>query len=612
MRKPYKDLQEFASDLERAGELVRIKEEVDPHLEASEIFLRHAKAEDGGKAILFEKVRGSSIPVLMNAFGSYKRLQIAFRDIPFESFQQEIKELADLNVPQGLMPMVKKAWDMKKVLSYPPSSYRGSAPCQEIVQKGEEVDLSSLPVLTSWPEDGGPFITLPLVFTKSLDGKMHNMGLYRMQVYDRNTTGMHWQIHKDGSHFHGQYRKASKRMPVAVAIGADPISVYCGTAPLPPGLFELIFAGFLRSESVPMVQCKTVDLRVPAHSEIILEGYVEADELRDEGPFGDHTGYYTPVEPYPVFHVTAITRKKNPLYLATVVGRSPMEDCYLAHATERLFLPLLQQIAPEVVDQHLPWDGNFHNCQVFQIEKEYPYQGRRLMSHIWGFSQASFCKCLITASTDAPIHDDEAFLNYFLDNLDVRKHLFITEGIVDALDHSASNKLYGGKVGFDISHPIEGEPGYGEKRGREEIRFPEFLDKELAMMDATITGCISFGQKLRNPVLLIRVNKSSNPGVGQRVSEKIFDRVNLKAFKLFVLVDEKNKDMSDGHKIMWRIFNNTDAKRDFYVSEDRLLIDATYKLRGEGFDREWPPDMEMDAEIIKQVDERFSKEKLGL
>ncbi|MBW7877483.1 MAG: menaquinone biosynthesis decarboxylase [Candidatus Cloacimonetes bacterium] len=609
MKRCFSDLQEYLKFLDREGELITVDKEISPYLEISEVYQRHAGSKDGGKALLFTNVTGSSMPVAINVFGSYRRLELAFGTKDFSEHAQEIKELTSLKMPDSLIGKLGKAWEMRSVLSYPPRPFKGSvAPCQEVVLTGDQVDLSIMPVMTSWPQDGGPFITLPLVISKSLDGSQKNMGMYRMQIYDRNTTGMHWQIHKDGSHFHGQYRRAKKRMEVAVVIGADPSLVYSATAPLPPMIYELIFAGFVRGESVKTVKCKTVDLEVPAHAEIILEGYVEPDELRPEGPFGDHTGYYTPQEPYPVFHVTAITHRKNPVYLSTVVGKSPMEDCYLAYVTERLFLPLLQMIAPEVVDQHLPWDGNFHNCQVFTIKKEYPYQGRRLMSHIWGFTQASFCKCLITASEDAPIHDDEKFLEYFLDHLDISRNVFITEGIVDALDHSAPQPLYGGKIGFDISHPIPGEPGYGEERVRENNAVKvDYLDKEIGMFERSVTGIHVYGQHLRNPMLILRVNKKRNPYVAKRLAEKVFVKIHLKPFKIFVVVDEKCKDIKDGHHLAWRVFNNTDSQRDFFIEGDRMLIDATYKIPEEGFLRVWPDDLVMSEEVVQKINNEFAE-----
>jgi 4-hydroxy-3-polyprenylbenzoate decarboxylase len=603
MKRCFRNLGDFLGLLEKEGELLRVTAEVDPHLEISAMYQLQAMQPDGGKALLFTNVKGSEMPVAINVFGSYRRLELAFGTKDFLTHARELKELTSLKLPDGLMGKLKKAWDLKSVLSYPPKRMRsGTAPCQEVVITGDAIDLTALPVLTCWPQDGGPFITLPLVITRSLDGGSMNMGMYRMQIYDRNTTGMHWQIHKDGSHFFSQYRKVQKRMEVAVVIGADPSLVYSATAPLPPMIYELLFAGFVRGEGVRTVKCKTVDLEVPADAEIILEGYVEPSELRPEGPFGDHTGYYTPIDPYPVFHCTAITHRQKPVYLTTVVGRSPMEDCYLAYATERLFLPLLQMIAPEVIDQHLPWDGNFHNCQVFTIHKQYPYQGRRLMSHIWGFTQASFCKCLITASEDAPIHEDQAFLDYFLDHLDIARHVFISEGIVDALDHSAPQPLYGGKIGFDISHPIEGEPGYGQERPREHVQIAsDYLDKEIGLFERTVTGIHVYGERLRNPVLILRVIKKKNPYVAKRLAEKVFSKLNLKAFKIFVLVDEKVKHLSDAHHVMWRVFNNTDGQRDFFIEGDRMLVDATYKISEEGFMRDWPDDCEMDAEVMEKA-----------
>ncbi|PCJ17187.1 MAG: menaquinone biosynthesis decarboxylase [Candidatus Cloacimonadota bacterium] len=610
MKKAFKDLQEFVSLLEKNNELKRIKFEVDPYLEISEIYQRHIQS-DHGKALLFEKVKGSDIPVLINAFGSYERLNLSFGGHSFEEYEKEIASLMDLKVPNSLIGALKKGWELKDIFKYPPKLTKKKAPCQEIVLTGDKIDLTKLPVLTSWPQDAAPFVTLPLVFTKSVDGSRKNLGMYRVQIHDKKTTGMHWQIHKDGSHFHHEYKKVSKKMEVAVVIGCDPQTVYSATAPLPPMIYELIFAGFLRGEAVETVKCISVDLEVPAHAEIVIEGYVNPDELLPEGPFGDHTGYYTLEELYPVLHVTAITRKKKAIYHTTVVGQSPQEDCYLAYATEKLFLPMLKAIAPEVEDQHLPWDGNFHNCQIFTINKEFPYQGRRLMSHIWGFTQASFCKCLITASPDAPIHDDQDFLDYFLNHLKIDLHIFKTEGIVDALDHSAPQKLFGGKLGIDISHGIEGEPWFNlEERKKLVLPKLDYMDQELAMLNGAITGFNTYGLDSNNPVVILRVHKKTNPNIGKILSETIFSKLNLMYFKIFVIVDEKNPDLSDGHKIMWRIFNNIDANRDLYLHQDRMLIDATYKTKEEGFNREWPDDLEMTKEIIKIVDDY--QEKFGI
>ncbi|MCO4781070.1 MAG: menaquinone biosynthesis decarboxylase [Candidatus Cloacimonetes bacterium] len=610
MKKPYKDLQEFIAVLDQNNELKRISFEVDPYLEISEIYQRHIQS-DKGKALLFEKVKGSDIPVLINAFGSYERLALSFGGHSFQEYEKEIASLVDLKVPNSLVGALKKGWELKDIFKYPPKLSNKKAPCQEIVYTGDQIDLTKYPVLTSWPQDAAPFITLPLVFTKSLDGSRKNLGMYRIQIHDEKTTGMHWQIHKDGSHFHHEYKKAKKRMEVAVVVGCDPQTVYSATAPLPPMIYELIFSGFLRGEAVQTTKCVSIDIEVPANAEIVIEGYVDPDELLPEGPFGDHTGYYTLEELYPVLHVTAITQKKNPIYHTTVVGQSPQEDCYLAYATEKLFLPLLKMIAPEVEDQHLPWDGNFHNCQVFSINKEYPFQGRRLMSHIWGFTQASFCKCLITASVDAPIQDDHKFLDYFLDHLRINHHIFITEGIVDALDHSAPQKLFGGKLGIDISHAIEGEPWFEAQPPVKGVPPKlEYMDQELAMLNSAITGFITYGMQSNNPVMILRVHKRTNPNIGSILSKSIFSKANLSFFKIFIVVDEKNPDLSDGHRIMWRIFNNIDANRDLFLNEDRMLIDATYKTKEEGFNREWPDDLEMSEEVIKNVDNY--QEKFGI
>lgn len=324
-------------------------------------------------------------------------------------------------------------------------------------KNGKDIDLSEIPVLKCWPHDGGRFITLPLVFTKSPDGKKRNLGMYRLQVYDADTTGMHWHVHKDGSHFFKEYAKAKKRMPVAVAIGADPATIYAATAPMPRGIDELLLAGFFRKKGVPMAKCITVDMEVPADAEFVLEGYVDCDERRLEGPFGDHTGYYSLADMYPVFHLTAITRKEKPIYCATLVGPPPMEDCYMAKATERVFLPLLKTVMPEIKEYFLPWEGVFHNIAVVSIEKEFPAHAQKLASGLWGQGQMSFCKSLTVVDESVDPSDLRAVWRKFVESFDPKSDAMISSGVLDALDHSAPNPLHGAKIAIDLTKRTDGE-----------------------------------------------------------------------------------------------------------------------------------------------------------
>jgi 4-hydroxy-3-polyprenylbenzoate decarboxylase len=331
------------------------------------------------------------------------------------------------------------------------------AACQEIIDK--DPDLSKLPVLTCWPQDGGPFFTLPLVFTKDPETGVSNLGMYRMQVFDKNTTGMHWHIHKDGSHFYQKYKERNERMPVAVALGCDPAITYASTAPLPEGIYEILFAGFLRGKPVDMVDCVTIPLQVPSDAEFVLEGYVDPQEpLHTEGPFGDHTGYYSLQGEYPVFHVQCITRKKKPIYPATVVGKPPMEDCYMAKATERLFLPLLQLVIPEILDLELPLSGVFHNCAIVSIKKRYPAQVKKVMYALWGLGQMMYTKMIIVVDESVDVHDLSTVMWKVFNNIDGKRDIVFSEGPLDALDHASPLPLQGTRLGIDATKktPLDG------------------------------------------------------------------------------------------------------------------------------------------------------------
>ena len=444
----YKDLQEFIKRLEKLGELKRIKEPVSPELEITEITDRVCKMH--GPALLFENIPGYKMPVLMNAFGSFKRMSLALEVPNLDSLGQEIIDFIEAEAPDTLIKKLKMVPKLKRMANAMPKM-TNKAPCQDIVLKGEEVDLGILPVLKCWPEDGGPFITLPVVFTRHPETGIRNVGMYRMQVYDKNTTGMHWHTHKGGAHHYRVAERLGRDLPVAVAIGPDPAMTYAATAPLPDDIDEVLFAGFLRESPVELVKCVTVDLEVPATSQIVLEGVVKPGERRIEGPFGDHTGYYSLADEYPVFHVTCMTMRHDAIYPATIVGQPPQEDCYMAKATERLFLPMIKKTLPEIIDMNLPMEGVFHNLAFISIDKRYPGHARKVMNALWGLGQMMFCKIICIFDKEVDVQDLGQVLWRLGNNIDPRRDIVFTDGPVDALDHASPLPHYGSKMGIDCT-----------------------------------------------------------------------------------------------------------------------------------------------------------------
>jgi 4-hydroxy-3-polyprenylbenzoate decarboxylase len=432
--------------------------------------------------------------------------------------------------------------------------------------------------------------------------------MYRLQVYDDRTTGMHWHIHKDGSHYFQEYRKRGKRMPVAVAIGTDPATTYAATAPLPRGMDEMILAGFIRRKPVPMVKCLTVDLEVPAEAEFILEGYVDPDELKIEGPFGDHTGYYSLVGEYPVFHVTAVTHRRNPVYSATIVGRPPMEDCYLARATERIFLPLLTAIMPEIRDFWMPWEGVFHNVTVISIEKEYPGHARRVMSAMWGQGQMSFCKALVLVDSEVDLGNPRKVLESLLDQVDLESDLYVSEGVLDVLDHSAPEPLFGGKLGIDATHRFHGE------KSRRPIGVPlpipsqAAIDHSLRDISELLAAFYVPPLNVENRLLLIGFHKDGVTS-GRDLAERILNHETLTPFSIIILYDV-SIDLRDASLTLWKLFNNVDPKRDLIRRANRLVIDATKKGPEDGHHRPWPDDIVMDPAVAERV--RMRSNELGI
>ncbi len=453
----YKDLQEFLKRLESEGELLRIKEPVSVELEITEITDRVVK--EGGPALLFERVKGYKMPVLTNAFGSPKRMAWALGVEDIEELAQEILDFLQVEAPDSLFKKLKMIPKLKRLANmFPKVVSKGR--CQEVVWKGEEVNLFKLPILKCWPKDGGRFITLPVVITKDPVTGTRNAGMYRMQVFDERTTGMHWHTHKGGAQHYRVAESLGKRLPVAVAIGPDPAVTYAATAPLPEDVDEFVFAGFLRGAPVELVKCLTVPLEVPAESQIVLEGYVEPGERRLEGPFGDHTGYYSLPDYYPVFHVTCVTMRKDAIYPATIVGRPPQEDCYIAKATERLFLPLIKKTLPEVVDINLPMEGVFHNLAFVSIDKRYPGHARKVACALWGLGQMMFTKIIVVFDKEVNVHDISECLWRLGNNVDPARDVFFVQGPVDALDHASPQPFYGSKMGIDATRKWP-EEGFG-------------------------------------------------------------------------------------------------------------------------------------------------------
>jgi 4-hydroxy-3-polyprenylbenzoate decarboxylase len=446
------DLRAWMKLLEREGELARVGAEVDPELEITEITDRTVKA--GGPALLFENVKGSDRPLLINQFGTERRMCMAFDAPSLDAVAERVSDVLEMQPPQGLVEKVRGLQKLKSIADSRPRTVRRGA-CQEIVLTGDDATLDALPIQKCWPEDAAPFITLPAVITHDPRDGTRNVGMYRMQKLGSRTTAMHWQIHKDGR---ADYLATDGKIEVAVALGLDPVTTYSASAPLPKHVDELMLAGFLRGEPVELVRAKTVGIDVPANAEIVLEGYIDKDEVTDEGPFGDHTGYYTPPEPFPVFHLTAITMRRDAIYPSIVVGKPPAEDAWLGKATERIFLPAVKLTVPEIVDFDLPVAAAFHNCCIVSIRKAYPGHAQKVMHAIWGLGMLSLTKAIVVVDEWVDVHDYEEVVFRMGANVDPKRDVLITEGPLDHLDHAPTLQFYGGKIGIDATHkgPAEG------------------------------------------------------------------------------------------------------------------------------------------------------------
>ena len=509
---PFPTLRDFVDHLSQQGELSRIKASVSPKLELAAIADRvmkspahhphkerdkHPAASMGGKALLFERVEGSQMPVAINTFGSYSRICSALGCESLDELAQRVQELIKPEVPTSFMDKMRKGLDLLKIAGYSPKSVR-SGICQQVVHEGDKADLSMLPIIQCWPLDGdltsdqvydraaadraipvqsgtGKYITLAGIYTRNPDRSHRNIGMYRVQVHGPRLCAMHWHMHHDGARHFRAWKEKREKMPLAIVLGGESVLPYSATAPLPPTVSELLFAGFLNGGGIELVPCKTIDLEVPANAEIVIEGYVDPEETLYEGPFGDHTGFYSLADHYPAFHVTAITHRRDPIYPTTIVGKPPMEDYFLGKATERIFLPLLKILVPDVIDYSLPMSGAFHNCAVLKIKKEYPQQARRLMHAIWGAGQMSFTKYIVVVDAHVDVHDEQQVLFQVFANSDPLRDIEIVKGPLDILDHASIEYGWGGKMGIDATRklPSEGSRFGGVRVWPRELEFDQ-------------------------------------------------------------------------------------------------------------------------------------------
>jgi 4-hydroxy-3-polyprenylbenzoate decarboxylase len=457
-------LPEYIAAIERLGELVRIDRPVATHLEIAEIADRTMKLPGGGPALLFEHPvlpngDRAAMPVAINLFGSRRRMELALGVERLDAIGDRITELLEPKVPKGFLGKLAMLPKLAEVAKFPPRTRSGKPPCQAVVQRGDEVDLDTIPFLQTWPGDGGRYLTLPMVITRDPVRGTRNVGMYRVQVQGKRELAMHWQRHKTGAAHWREMAARGETMPVVIALGGDPAAIYSGSAPLPPGIDEFLFAGFLRKEPVELATAVTCDLEVPAEAEIVIEGYIDpAEALVMEGPFGDHTGFYSLADLYPQVHVTALTRKERPVYPATLVGRPPMEDYWLGHATERIFLPLLKLTVPEIVDYHMPAAGIFHNLVFVSIDKQYPGQAYKVMHALWGQGLMALSKVLVVVDKDVNVQDPDEVWWIALNNIDPKRDTEFARGPVDVLDHSSSRFTFGSKMGIDATRkwPEEG------------------------------------------------------------------------------------------------------------------------------------------------------------
>ncbi len=613
----YKSLRAFIEALEQAGELVRIKTFIDPVLEIAEITDRVSKTPEWNKALLFENT-GTGFPLLINSMGSERRMCIALGIDKLDDATKDIEDLfKKLSSPKnGIIEKLSMLPQLSKFASWMPKVISSKGACQEVVM--ENPSLDKLPILKCWPKDGGRFITLPAIHTKEPNSGIRNIGMYRMQVFEPTMTGMHWHKHKVSARHFNEYKKLGKRMPVAVALGGDPVYTYAATAPLPENVDEYMLAGFLRKKKVELVKCITQpDIEVPADADIIIEGYVDpSEDLIWEGPFGDHTGYYSLPDFYPRFHVTAITHRKDAVYPATIVGIPPQEDAWLGKATERIFLtPIKMMMVPEITDMNMPVEGVFHNLVITTINKEYAGQGQKVMNAMWGAGQMMFNKILVLSdgveASGVKIDDYKNLTKYIFNNLNPVTDVYFSQGPMDVLDHSCSKLGFGGKMCID-----------GTKKLEEEITTPllefrlhkDFSKDKLLPLFPEITGINAMlAKEWEIPVLFVAVEKN-RPDHVRELHTQLCSAPGIEGIKMILYV-EHTVNADDIADVLWRFCNNLDPKRDHFYSGTNnsiLGLDGTRKTKKlDNFDRPWPNIIAADDQTIASVDKKWADLGLG-
>jgi len=581
--------------LEKNNLLKIIEDELDIYLEIPHIAYVEIKKENS-KAILFTNVvdrknaKKFDIPVLMNIFCNEKAVKLFIGDA--DKIGMQIESLLKLKAPVNISEKISTLTKLFALKNTIPKKLKIKAECQEVVKLGKDAKLSDLPILTTWEQDGGAFITMGQVYTQSLNGEFKNLGMYRLQVYADNTLGMHWQIHKDSNHFFHEYKKAGKKMPVSIGIGGDPMYIWCGQAPLPIGVFELMLYGFIKNKPAKLVKSITNDIYIPADNDFVIEGFVDTNKLKIEGPFGDHTGYYTLEEEFPFMEVSAITSKKNPIYLATVTGKPPIEDKYMGFATERIFLPLLKTTASDLIDYYMPENGVFHNLIIAKINSFYPGHANKMMHVFWGVGQMSCVKHAIFVNFDAPeLTNHKEITKYILNRVNI-EDILVSKGVVDHLDHSSVKFAVGGKLGLDCT-------------GNEvkELRITLLDDKDLLEKMQNINKDIKYLKQYykdtKNPICVISVEKTKSQKYIFEELKPLFSYI-----KILIIVDNRSNDLQNPYMLIWRVTNNIDANRDLYISGQTLCLDGTNKNSFDNFQRRWPDDVNCTKSVIDSLVKR--------
>ncbi|EFS3721625.1 menaquinone biosynthesis decarboxylase [Campylobacter coli] len=571
------------------NDLLKVYEEpIDVDLEIAHLAYIEAKKGEKGKALLFKNPIDKKLnkqykfPVLMNTFCNEKALNLAFgRD--YEEVAEEISKLTKLHIPTSFKAKIDFFMNLLSLKNVPPKRLKADKALYDYELLNS---LEELPILKTWEEDAGRFITMGQVYTQNLDKTQNNLGMYRLQVSDKNELLMHWQIHKDGANFYHEYKNAGfKKMPVSIAIGGDPLYIWCSQAPLPKGIFELLLYGFIKKTPAKLTPCEN-GIFVPYDSDIVIEGYVDLEEFKVEGPFGDHTGFYTPAELFPVMKVEKIYAKKEAIYQATVVGKPPLEDKIMGLGTERIFLPLLQTSVPDLIDYNMPENGVFHNLILAKIDAKYPAHAQQIMHAFWGVGQMSFVKHAIFVDKNAPsLKDYDALIPYMLDRFNTKK-ILISEGICDQLDHASPNSCFGGKAGLDACEEIQVE----ELEILEDEKLLELFKTKVELLNLK-----QFYKESKSPIVCILLDKKEK-------IEQSFDKLLefKKHFRILVFLDAENK-LENSYMLVWRVVNNIDAKRDIFIKEERLGVDASAKGEAEGYLRAWPKQTDCTKSVIEDL-----------